>query len=207
MIRIQLDDTTRDELRRLRHTHRSDTARDRLEMVLLSDAGWSPPRIARHLGCHPHTARAALKGYRDRGVAALQPQRPGPPPDQQRRQSVAERLTALLGQERTWTSRQLAEALQPQPPGPPPDRHRRQAVTARLTELLGQRRTWTSRQLAEALRPDIELSPRQVLRYLALLKARYRRTASTVRHKQDPAKVARAKRVLGGLKKKRGRAA
>ena len=167
MIHIQLDDTTRGELRRLRHSNLPDTARDRLEMVLLSDAGWSPPRIARHVGCHPHTARAALKGYRDRGTAAFQPHRPGPPPDAQRRQ----------------------------------------AVTDRLTELLGQDRTWTSRQLAEALRPDIELSPRQVLRYLALLKARYRRTASTVRHKQDPAKVARAKRVLGGLKKKRGRAA
>jgi len=167
MIHIRLDGAARDELRRLRHTHLSDTARDRLEMVLLSDAGWSPPRIARHLGCHPHTARAALKGFRDHGLAALQPQSPGPPPDRQRRQ----------------------------------------AVTARLTELLGQRRTWTSRQLAEALRPDIALSPRQVLRYLALLGARYRRTASTVRHKQGPAKVARAKRVLGGLKKKRGRAA
>jgi len=167
MIHIRLDDTTRDELCRLRHANLSDTARDRLEMVLLSDAGWSPPRIARHLGCHPHTARAALKGFRDHGSAALQPQ----------------------------------------PPGPPPDRQRRQAVTARLTELLGQRRTWTSRQLAEALRPDIVRSARQVLRYLALLGARYRRTASTVRHKQDPAKVARAKRVLGGLKKKRGRAA
>jgi transposase len=167
MIRIQLDDTTRDELRRLRHTDLSNTARDRLEMVLLSDAGWSPPRIARQLGCHPHTARAALKGYRDRGTAALQPQ----------------------------------------PPGPPPDHQRRQAVTDRLTELLGQQRTWTSRQLAEALQPDIVLSPRQLLRYLAWLKARYCRTAPTVRHKQDPAKVARAEQVLGGLKKKRRPAA
>ena len=167
MIHIQLDDATRDELRRLRHTPLFDTARDRLEMVLLSDAGWSPPRIAAYLGCHPHTARAALKGYRDRGVAALQPQRPGPPPDQQRRQNVTERLTALLGQERTWTSRQLAEALQ----------------------------------------PEVVLSPRQVLRYLALLKARYRRTASMVQHKQDPAKATRAKQVLAGLKKKRKPAA
>jgi transposase len=166
MIRIQLDDTTRGELRRLRHTDLSAAARDRLEMVLLSDAGWSPPHIARHLGCHPHTARAALKGYRDRGLAALQPQRPGPAPDQQRRQTVTGRLTALLGQERTWTSRQLAEALQ----------------------------------------PDLALSPRQVLRYLAALGARYRRTAPTVRHKQDPAKVARAKLVLDGLEKKPRRA-
>jgi putative transposase len=167
MIHLQLDDATRDELHRLRHTDLSSTARDRLEMILLSDAGWSPPRIAQHLGCHPHTARAALQGYRDHGLAALQPQ----------------------------------------PPGPPPDLQRRQAVTARLTELLGQRRTWTSRQLAEALRPQVVLSPRQVLRYLAFLGARYRRTASTVRHKQDPAKVARAKQVLGGLKKKRRPAA
>lgn len=35
-------------------------ARDRLEMVFLSDAGWSPPRIAGHLGRHTHTERAAL---------------------------------------------------------------------------------------------------------------------------------------------------
>jgi transposase len=167
MIRIQLDDTARDELCRLRHTDLSDTARDRLEMVLLSDPGWSPPRIARHLGCHPHTARAALKGYRDHGTAALQPLPPGPAPEHQRRQAVTDRLTIQLGQERTWTSRQLAEAL----------------------------------------RPDIVLRPRQLLRYLASLEARYRRTAPTVRHKQDPAKVARAKQVLGGLKKKRRPAA
>jgi hypothetical protein len=82
MIQIQLDETTRDELHRLRPTNLSNTARDRLEMIFLSAAGWSPPGIARHLGCHPHTARAVLKGYRDRGVAVLQPQRPGPPLDQ-----------------------------------------------------------------------------------------------------------------------------
>jgi transposase len=151
----------------LRHTDLSDTARGRLEIVLLSDAGWSPPRIARHLGCHPHTARAALKGYRDRGTASLQPHRPGPPPDLRRRQAVTDRLTELLGQDRTWTSRQLAEALQ----------------------------------------PDIDLSPRQLLRYLAWPKARYRRTASLVQHKQDPAQVARAKQILDGLKKKRRPAA
>jgi putative transposase len=81
MIRIQLDETTRDDLHRLRHTNLSNTARDRLEMILLSDAGWSLPRIARHLGCHPHTTRDVLNSYRDRGVAALQPQRPGPPPE------------------------------------------------------------------------------------------------------------------------------
>ena len=64
-----------------------------------------------------------------------------------------------------------------------------------------------SRQLAEALHPDVRIGHRQTRRYLALLKAGYRRTAQTVRHKQDPQKVERAVRVLDGLKKKRGRAA
>ena len=163
MIRIQLDATTHAELQALRRTTLPATVRDRLEIVLLSDAGWSPPRIARHLGCHPHPSRAVLKAFRDRGQTALWPDRPGPEPDEQRRQAVAEALRRLLAQERTWTSRQLSAALTEQ---------------------------------------GIELGPRQVRRHLKALKAGYRRTASTVAHKQDPAKVERAKQVLGGLKKK-----
>ena len=54
------------------------------------------------------------------------------------------------------------------------------------------------------MRPHgVALGTRQVRRYLKLLKAGYRRTASTLKHKQDAAKVARATTVLGGLKKKR----
>ena len=167
MIRIQLDAATRTELHQLRHTDLSPAARDRLEMVLLSDAGWSAPRIADHLGCHPHTARKVLRLFAHQGAAGL-------------------------GR---------------RPPGPPPDQARRDRITGLLTDLLGQERTWTSAQLAEALRPHaIALGSRQVRRYLKLLKAGYRRTASTLEHKQDPAKVDRAQTVLGGLKKKRRRA-
>ena len=79
-------------------------------------------------------------------------------------------------------------------------------VTAKLSELLGQDRTWTSRQLADALGPDVGIGRRQTRRYLALLKAGYRRTAQTVGHKQDPKKVGRAERVLDSLKKKLRRA-
>ena len=149
MIRIQLDATTHAELQALRRTTLPATVRDRLEIVLLSDAGWSPPRIARHLGCHPHTSRAVVKAFRDRGQPALWPDRPGPEPDEQRRQAVAEALRPLLAQERTWTSRQLSAALSEQ---------------------------------------GIELGPRQVRRHLKALKAGYRRTASTLSHKQDPAR-------------------
>src|SRR5215470_9859424 len=111
MIRTQLDDTTRKELQDLRRTDLPAKARDRLEAVLLPEAGWSPPRIAAHLGWHPHTARALLKDFRRRGRAALRPGRPGPPPDLGRHQRVAEALERLLAQDRTWSSRQLSAAL------------------------------------------------------------------------------------------------
>jgi transposase len=101
-----------------------------------------------------------------------------------------------------------AAALFPRRTGPPPDLKRRQEVTGVLTELLEQGRTWTSRQLAAALAErGIALSPRQVRRYLGMLKAGWRRTTNSLRHKQDPAKVARAGRVLDPLKKKRRPAA
>jgi transposase len=167
MIRIQLDDATRSELRSLRRTALPPTVRDRLEMVLLCQAGWSPPRIAAHLGRYPQTVRNLLHDFRRRGPAALYPSAPGPAPDAARRG----RITALL------------------------------------SDLLSQDRTWTSAQLAEALRPHgIALGGRQTRRYLRLLRAGYRRTSSTLEHKQDAAGVERAEAVLGGLKKKRTRA-
>jgi putative transposase len=162
MLRTSLTDSQRSELQALRRTDLPAVARDRLEMVLMSAAGWSPPRIAEHLGRHPHTVRSALKGFRDRGTAAFHPDKPGPDPDHARRAQV----------------------------------------TGKLAELLGRDRTWTARQLADALGPDIGIGHRQTRRYLALLKAGYRRTAQTVGHKQDPKKVERAEAVLANLKKK-----
>jgi hypothetical protein len=58
--------------------------------------------------------------------------------------------------------------------------------------------------LAEAL--GLGIGHRQIRRCLTLLQAGYRRTAQAVGHKQDPQKVERAGRVLGGLKKKLRRA-
>jgi hypothetical protein len=71
MIRIQLDDATRSELQSLRRTALPPAARDRLEMVLLSEAGWSPPRIAAHLRRYPQTVRKILHDFRRRGTAAF----------------------------------------------------------------------------------------------------------------------------------------
>jgi transposase len=101
-----------------------------------------------------------------------------------------------------------AAALFPRRTGPPPDLKRRQEVAGLLTELLEEERTWTGEQLATALAErGIALSPRQVRRYLGMLKAGWRRTTNSLRHKRDPAKVARAGRVLDHLKKKRRPAA
>ncbi len=81
-------------------------------------------------------------------------------------------------------------------------------MTQVLTDLLAQERTWTSRQLATALaEQNIRLSVRQVRRYLEMMGAGWRRTTNSLRHKQNPVKVARATRVLNNLKKKRRPAA
>ena len=80
---------------------------------------------------------------------------------------------------------------------------RRNRVAEELTRLLAEERTWTSRQLGHALAErGIALGARQVRRHLKRIKAGYRRTASTLKHKQDPAKAERAGRVLDNLKAK-----
>ncbi|MFO0888225.1 MAG: IS630 family transposase [Isosphaeraceae bacterium] len=160
MIRTTLDQDTRDELRRLRRSERSPRVRDRIEMVGLSDSGWSAPRIAQHLGYNPQTVRDLLRAFLARGTAALYPSRGGPAPDAQRFEQVASALRELLGRPRTWTGPQL------------------------------------SRALAER---GITLGARQVRRYLRRMGAKYRRTAQTLRHKQDPAKAERAARVVDNL--------
>jgi putative transposase len=136
--------------------------RDRVEMVLLSAAGWSPPRIAAHLAYNPATVRRLLKQFRERGVAGLRRRPPGPPPDTVRREQIEAALGALLDQDRTWTAAQLAAALRER---------------------------------------GIILRTRQTRKYLSRIAA-WRRTVRTLRHKQDPAKVERAKTVLASLKKK-----
>ena len=160
MIRVFLTDAARGELYALRRTDLPAKVRDRVEMVRSSDAGWSPPRIAAHLGYCGPTVRGFLRDFDARGTAALYPRKTGPAPDSAKREQVAGHLRQLLGEDRTWTAGQLAGALRPH---------------------------------------GVRLGPRQVRRYLRLLKAGYRRTASTLEHKQDPAKVARAEQVLAGL--------
>jgi putative transposase len=77
--------------------------RDQVEMLLLSAAGWSPPRIGSPDGCHPATLRQTIKRFTAKGLASLPWRQPGPPKDLARRHQVTA-LDRLLGQERTWTA-------------------------------------------------------------------------------------------------------
>ena len=112
MIRLLLKSEQRAGVQALRREPTLRPAeRDRVELVLLSAEGWSPPRIARHLRCHPATVRQTLKRFAAEGTASLPWRRPGPPKDEARRDRVTTALDRLLDQERTWTAAQLAEAL------------------------------------------------------------------------------------------------
>jgi len=98
--------------------------------------------------------------------------------------------------------------LTPDPPGPAPNTARRAQVTAALDRLLEQPRTWTAGQLAAGLgEAGITLSTRQTRKYLGRMKARWRRTVRSLKHKQKPERVATAEHTLGALKKGRKRAA
>ncbi len=167
MIRANLSSGIRNSVQALRHDASLTPAeRDRVEMILLSDAGWSPPRIAGHLNYHAQTVRLVLRRFHTPGLASLRYRRPGPPPDSARREQVTSALDSFLGQDRTWTAGQLAEALSG---------------------------------------VGIHLSTRQTLKYLARMKARWRRTARTLRHKQDPVRAEHARTQLDRLKKRPSR--
>lgn len=167
MLRLSLTDDDRDALQRLRRDPTlTPLERDHVEILLLAAAGWSAPRIALHLDRCAATVRKRLQAFAERGVPSVRCQRPGPPPDTTRREQVATALDRLLGEERTWTAAQVAEAL---------------------------------------AADGIVLSRRQTRKYLQR-HAAWRRTVHSLRHRQDPAKVAKAERQLAVLQN-RGRPA
>ena len=99
------------------------------------------------------------------------------------------------------------DCVRHRPTGPPPDHARRLQVTTALHSLLqASDRTWTSAQLARALAEehDIQLSARQCRKYLQAMGATWRRTQSTLQHRQDPPQVAQAQAELQALKKSPG---
>lgn len=109
MIRVELNAEQREELRK--RSHERDIhprTRDRLEMVRLSDAGWSIQRIARHLGCHEQTVRKYIKRFVAGGFDRL-PSKPHPGPRAKVTEEMLSALEHLIDEsDRTWTTPQLA---------------------------------------------------------------------------------------------------
>ncbi len=86
MIRLKLTEDERAAVRALRRERGLAPAeRDRVEMVLLSTAGWTVPQIVEHLKCHPQTVWRLFVRYGESGVAAMRRHQPGPEPDRARR--------------------------------------------------------------------------------------------------------------------------
>ena len=110
MYQITLTDEQRRELRA--RTHQAGLApstRDRLEMVRLSDAGWSVPHIARHLGQHEQTVRTWIKAFLAGGFEAL-PNKPRGGKTSALSAPILERVRAEVATgTRTWTAAQLAD--------------------------------------------------------------------------------------------------
>jgi|SRR5678816_3127758 len=112
MYRIHLDEATRQELHRRTHTAGvMPRTRDRLEMVRLSDAGWSVPQIARHLGLSQACVRHWIKTFLMEGFDAL----PDKPHVGQKSLLTPALMAAVRAEvsngQRTWTAQQLADWL------------------------------------------------------------------------------------------------
>jgi transposase len=109
---VHLTEEQRTELqRRTRDPKILPRTRDRLEMVRLSDAGFSIPRIARLLSFHEATVRCWIKRFLAEGFDGL----PDQPHVGQTSQLTPVLLNALREElsrtARTWTAGQLADWL------------------------------------------------------------------------------------------------
>ena len=110
MYRSALSDEQRQELReRTRQAGIAPNTRERLEMVRLSDAGWSVPRIARHLGQHEPTVRAWITAFLDGGCPALPNKPRGGTQSALTAAMLAAVRAAVATGTRPWTAAQLAD--------------------------------------------------------------------------------------------------
>lgn len=112
MYRVHLTEAQRAELsQRTRDPQVMPRTRDRLEMVRLSDAGWSIPQIALHLRISAKRVRYWVKQFLAGGFDALPDQ-----PHVGQTSRLTPELVAALQQEvetnqRSWTAAQMAEWL------------------------------------------------------------------------------------------------
>jgi transposase len=116
MYRVTLTDEQRRELQQRTHQRGiAPSTRDRLEMIRLSDAGWSIPTIARHLGQHDQTVRFWITAFLTGGFDALPNQPRGGKQSSLTRAMLDDLRSEITSSQRTWTAPQIADWL--------PDQH------------------------------------------------------------------------------------
>jgi len=109
-VRLTADQVT--ELnRRCRDAATKPETRDRLEMVRLSDAGWSVPKIARHFQITESRARHWIKTSLAEGFDALE-SRTVPKLPHKLTPDILDSLRQVVGQDgRIWTAPQVMDWL------------------------------------------------------------------------------------------------
>jgi len=110
MYRVSLTDAQRQELHRRAHEPGvMPRTRDRLEMVRLSDAGFSIPTIAAHLQISEKRVRHYIKTFLTQGFDAL-PDRPHLGQQSALTPKMEEAIREeMRRQARTWTAAQVAD--------------------------------------------------------------------------------------------------
>lgn len=110
MYRIQLNEEARRELRQRAHAAGvMPRTRDRLEMVRLSDAGWSVPQIAHHFGLSERCVRHWIKTFLAGDFDAL-PDKTHVGQKSALTPQMLLDISAEVGKgERTWTAGQIAD--------------------------------------------------------------------------------------------------
>ena len=112
MYRVTLTEEQRQELhRRIRQPNLPPRTRERLEMVRLSDVGWSVPRIAGHLQQHEQTVRRWIKAYLKDGFDALADLPHTGQTSAITQEILAEVRSWLEAGDRTWNAVQIAQAV------------------------------------------------------------------------------------------------
>jgi len=109
MYHIHLTEPQRQELQQRAHQKSvASRTRGRLEMIRLSDKGWSVPKIAAHLDLHEQTVRSWIKVFLSGGFDALADQ-----PHTGQKSAVTPDILAavrhwLTTGDQTWNARQVA---------------------------------------------------------------------------------------------------
>lgn len=108
MYRVNLTDEQRLELHRRAHERSVPASlRDRLEMVRLSDAGWSVPKIAVHLSQHEQTVRRWIKAFVAEGFDALRDKPRGGKTSALTPAIVDALVAHVRDSQQTWSAAQL----------------------------------------------------------------------------------------------------